>query len=534
MYLKAETVNGVGKECDYMTIEDIVNRFNTTPFLFVGSGITRRYLNLPDWKGLLEYFANMVREDEFAYSSYENMAMETECKAGILPKVAELIQKDFDAKWFAEPDIRTLEAQERKMVREGLSPFKAEVAAYIRKSSVLNSEYEEEIALLSQIAEKSISGVITTNYDSFLEDHFQGFTRYVGQNQLIFSSIQEVAEIYKIHGSIDVPDSIVINEKDYMKFDDNSAYLAAKLMTIFMEYPIIFMGYSISDTNIQKIIKAIVNCLDDEQLKILEDRFVFVEYQPGMVGAEVSSYTIMIDGRPLTMKKIQLENFKLLYCALQGKKAKLPVKLLRRFKQELYNYTITSMPTSNLRVAAIDDSRVADEELVMAIGKVSDLGLKGLSGIDSNEWYKNIILEDLEFSADELLEYAFPKLIKQNSGKLPVNKYLVRAEGRYPECEELAKKQDFEYLISKSIRQNRKCLGDYISVKQIWQQEKKSLEKATRLISHLTEEQMNVEELEEVLFEIFEDNANVLQDSGNARTHIRRLINLYDYLKWGK
>lgn len=477
-----------------MTIEDIVSRFNTTPFLFAGSGITRRYLDLPDWKGLLEHFAGVIGEDEFAYSSYENRAVATECKAGILPKVAELIQKDFDEKWFAEPDIRTLKEQELKMVREGLSPFKAEVAAYIRKSSVLNLKYEEEITLLSRIAEKSISGVITTNYDSFFEEHFQGFTRYVGQNQLIFSAIQGVAEIYKIHGSVDAPDSIVINEKDYMKFDDSSAYLAAKLMTIFMEYPIIFMGYSISDTNIQKIIKAIVNCLDEEQLKILEDRFIFVEYKPEMVGAEVSSYTIMIDGRTLTMKKIQLENFKLLYCALQGKKTKLPVKLLRRFKQELYNYTITSVPTSNLRVAAIDDSRVADE----------------------------------------LLEYAFPKLIKQNSGKLPVNKYLAKAEGTYPDCEELAKKQDFEYLISKSIRQNRKCLGGYISVKQIWQQEKKSLEKATRLISHLTEEQMNVKELEDVLFEIFEDNANVLQDSGNARTHIRRLINLYDYLKWGK
>lgn len=49
-------------------------------------------------------------------------------------------------------------------------------------------------------------------------------------------------------------------------------------MTIFMEYPIIFMGYSISDTNIQKIIKSIIDCLDVQQLKMLEDRFVFVEY----------------------------------------------------------------------------------------------------------------------------------------------------------------------------------------------------------------------------------------------------------------
>lgn len=517
-----------------MTIEDIVSRFNTTPFLFVGSGMTRRYFDLPDWRGLLSHFSGIVSDDEFAYNSYENIASTMECKAGLLPKVAELIQIDYDKKWFAEPAIRTLDSEGLEAVKSGLSPFNLEVANYIKRNSVINNSYSEEIVLLSDIAQKSIAGVITTNYDLFLENYFKGFVRYVGQNQLIFSAIQGVAEIYKIHGSVDVPGSLVINEQDYAKFDAHSAYLAAKLMTIFMEYPIIFMGYSISDSNIQKIIKSIVDCLDDEQLNVLEDRFIFVEYKQGMVSAEVSPYTIMVRGRPLTMKKVQLSDYMLLYKALQGKKSKLPVKLLRRFKQELYNYTITNVPTSNLRVAAIDDDRVADEELVIAIGKMSDFGLRGLSGIDSNDWYRSIILDDLDFSADDLLEYAMPKLLKQDSGRLPFNKYLSKAKANYPEYIEMAKSQKYEDMISASIRRNRKCLGGYSSAKQIWEQERVSLEKATRLISHLTEEQMNVEELESILYEIFDENVNVLQDSGSAKTHIRRLIRIYDYLKWKK
>ena len=92
-----------------MTVEEIISKFNTTPFLFVGSGMTRRYLGLPDWKGLLKHFAEIVHNDEFAYNSYENLAKSMECKAGIMPKIADLIQKDFDQKWFRDPSIRTIE-----------------------------------------------------------------------------------------------------------------------------------------------------------------------------------------------------------------------------------------------------------------------------------------------------------------------------------------------------------------------------------------------------------------------------------------
>ena len=130
---------------------------------------------------------------------------------------------------------------------------------------------------------------------------------------------------------------------------------------------------------------------------------------------------------------------------------------------------------------------------------MSDYGLKGLSGIRPNEWYRNVILNNLDFAADVLLEYAFPSLIKQNSGRLPINKYLSEATKKFEECEKVAAALDFEHIISNTIKKNRRCLGQYISVMQIWNQEKSSLERATRLISHLTEDKIDVAELEIVL-----------------------------------
>lgn len=518
-----------------MNIQDLVEKFNTTPFLFVGSGMTRRYYNLPDWKGLLDHFAREIKNDDFTYSAYENRALKMETPVGLLPKVAELIQTDYDEKWFNDTTIRTVDEDSMERIKNGLSPFKAEIASYIKRNCRMVEKYKIEIEMLSKLSEKNIAGVITTNYDTFIEDNFVGYTKFVGQKQLIFSAIQGIAEIFKIHGSVEQPESLIINERDYLDFDKKSSYLAAKLMTIFMEYPIIFMGYSISDANIQKIIKSIIECLDTEQIKLLEDRFIFVEYQPGKVGIEVSPYIIMVDDKPLSMKRIVVEDFKLIYKALEGKKSKLPVRILRKFKQELYNFTVTNMPTANIRVASIEDDRVQDEELVMAIGRYSDYGLRGLHGLKADEWYRNIVIEDIEFSADDLLQFAFEDLIKQNSGRLPVNKYLSEATGDYPACIELAKKQDFNNIISTTIKKNRNRLGTYKAVRQIWENEKSSLDKATNLIAHLPEENIDVVELEAILKEIFEDNVNVLQNSKPAiRTNVRRLIMIYDYLKWGK
>lgn len=57
-----------------LKLEDVVHRFNATPILFVGSGLSRRYLNLPDWKGLLEHFTKVIANNDFTYSAYENKA----------------------------------------------------------------------------------------------------------------------------------------------------------------------------------------------------------------------------------------------------------------------------------------------------------------------------------------------------------------------------------------------------------------------------------------------------------------------------
>ena len=439
----------------YKNLKEIIDHFNTTPFLFVGSGITRRYYNLPSWRGLLEIFISKISDDEFAFASYENKAKETiKNKNELYPKIVELIEKEFNNLWFKnEKDIRNLdEYYYNKVKQESISPFKAEIAMYIKKQSNLVPTYIEEIEKLKALSIKSIAGIITTNYDDFFENNFEGYKRYVGQDELIFSGIQGIGEIYKIHGTIEEPKSIIINTKDYEEFQEKSNYLAAKLMTIFIEHPIIFIGYSISDINIQNILNAIIKCLDSEKVAKLKNRFIFIEYSDDVKEYEISEYTMKIENKFLEMTKIKMKDFSILYDELSKKKNKIPAKILRYYKDELYNFVLTNEPNNTIKVGSIEDERIKDEELVMAIGKVQEVAFDGLRGFSANEWYRDIIMNDKRFKTDDILTYVAPKLLKGSSNKLPLNKYLKESTKKYEELEKIALQNDFNNIISKSIK----------------------------------------------------------------------------------
>ena len=119
-----------------------------------------------------------------------------------------------------------------------------------------------------QKLKNKISAIITTNYDQFLEKYIfsNDYTVFVNQREMFSSRSYNIAEIYKIHGSIADPNSIVITEKDYENFDVNRKLFIAKMLTLFAESPIVFIGYSFTDENIQKIVSDFLSCLDKNDL----------------------------------------------------------------------------------------------------------------------------------------------------------------------------------------------------------------------------------------------------------------------------
>jgi len=353
----------------------------------------------------------------------------------------------------------------------------------------------EEIECLKRVGNKSIAGVITTNYDSLLEGVFSDYTRFIGQEELIFSQIQGVGEIYKIHGCCTKPDSIIINEDDYVDFQEKNPYLASKILTLFLEHPIVFMGYSIGDENIRNILRAIVRCLSKEKIEVLKERLIFIEWDKEGKNQGFSTHTIAFDdGKFINMTKISLQNYDVLFEAMLQNKAKYNAPMLRKLKKDIYELVLTNEPTEKVKVVGLeDDDKLEDIEVVVGVGVISEFGNKGYMGLTAEEIFLDVMFDDRQFDSNMVVAQSLPTLLSHNSNSIPIYKYISNCNCNIPQKVEKEIKNNFDQLLSRTIISKREKMTEFKD-KEIddiinLYGEEKSLE----YIAMLSEERINVD-----------------------------------------
>ncbi|MFA7627769.1 MAG: SIR2 family protein, partial [Candidatus Kapaibacterium sp.] len=493
---------------------------------------TRRYFNTPNWLELLKHFISKIAKDEYSYSMYENQARNSGDGILNLPKLASIISEDFNAKWYQDENFRTNDVELCEQVTQGVKPLKAEMAYYIKSFTQKAKQYTAEIDLLENLCKESISGIITTNYDTFL-DELSNFKCYVGQSELLVSSLQGIAEIYKIHGSVNEPNSLVLDDKDYQNFDAKMKYISAKLLTIFLEYPVVFLGYSISDLNIKNIFDSILDCLGEDKRVLLKNSLFFIEYpEKDNTDFDITSHSISLGSRSLEMTKIIMSDYSLLYKSMQNYQMKIPVRILRHLRQAFFEYTINTEPSNTVQVLDLDDVDYEKDQILVTIGKSSDMSKYGLLGITSNDVYKDIFIDNLssKFKADDILQ-AIVKLEK-SAGILPKYKYIKDATSEIPP--KLKIFEQYDDFLSETTKKNRYMSKiTERSVIGILSNDKTKSTPAYYL-QYLTEEEMNVEDLGEYLNSLFINTPNLFETIKNdsKRSDIRRLIRVFDFLKY--
>ncbi len=114
-----------------------------------------------------------------------------------------------------------------------------------------------------------------------------------------------------------------MTEEDYCDFNEKNAYLAAKLITVFVEHPIVFIGYSISDDNVNSILRAISLCIGHDHLEQLRRNLIFVQRIKGDELPGISDTYITIDGIQIPLVLVKTNDFGLVFKAINETKRKM-------------------------------------------------------------------------------------------------------------------------------------------------------------------------------------------------------------------
>jgi hypothetical protein len=381
------------------------------PFLFVGSGISIRYCNIPTWLSLLEQFVTKYSDcfkRDFGYFS----SKASNDPLAIATNLAEI----FHEYWWSNDSFSESRKQNSKIARISIeAAFKIELSKFVDSKKEHLIVLEDEIELFSQAV---ISGILTTNWDSFLQSIFLDFEVAIGQREAIFANQKAIGNLYKIHGCTSDPSSLVVTSSDYEKFQDSNYFLNAKILTLFTEYPIVFIGYSLSDPNIEAIFSNLISCLSRDLLQHeeLQNRLFFIEWQsePCVPSIENSHYTSKSITIPLI--KIKAHSYIEIWEALSEFPRSLSIKTLRHLQKMVFEFVSSTKPKNKVLVNGLEElDKIENLEVVVGFGNISKLNNKGLVGLKGKDLFYDILFNDLaKDNYKEIVEKVLPPIVKQN------------------------------------------------------------------------------------------------------------------------
>jgi hypothetical protein len=397
-----------------------LQRSSRAPFLFVGAGLSRRYLKSDGWIDLLKRMAALT---DMPYKYYATKANNQP------PAIASEIAARFHEMWWTSDEFDESRQLFGEKISSAEGPLKVEVARYTEDILLnLPPENSREGRELELLKSAVIDGAITTNYDALLEGVFPEYRAFIGQDQLLFSDTQGIGEIYKIHGSYQDPESLVLTGLDYERFNARNPYLAAKLLTIFVEHPVLFLGYSLNDEDVTDILVSVAKVLTTDNLSKLQGRLVFVRWDPNAPKEPVLVATqIAASGFTIPVLQLTVREFNGVFQILANLRRKFPAQLLRQLKEHVYELVYSTDPQSKLAVLDIEDStKVKDLEVVFGVGVMGRLSRLGYVGLKRADLLFDVLAPTSRYEPNRVVDEALPTILRQ-TGNTPIFRYLREA-----------------------------------------------------------------------------------------------------------
>ncbi|CAN1505642.1 SIR2-like domain containing protein [Fimbriimonadaceae bacterium] len=503
-------------------LETIFSNARSAPILFAGAGFSRRYLKTPDWKTLLSHFA---AKTDFSYDYYRSLANDN------LPEAGKLIAEQFHKIWFTSNEYAESREKYQHECRTKADPLKYEVSQYLNTFDTIHDDYNE----LQNLRDISLEAIITTNYDQLFEKLFDSYTVYSSQDALILEQSFGAGELYKIHGTTADPSSIIITSDDYDYFRQRNIILAAKLLTLIVEHPVVFLGYSLLDDNIRTILASIVKCLPPAGLKEIQNNIVIVEWNI-YESENVSKRSFRIEDIDLPYTHISCHGFQDLFESMSSFERRIPVNILRELKKSIYQLVENSDPKGRLVVLDIENAEdLANADFVIGVGVQDKLNQVGYTGLGRDDLFR-FVLYGGEYDASMILSNVVPNLAK---GKVscPVFRFLNES-GRITDTgidtsdlsailKTLSEYSSDKYIQNdyrrhkEHINANASNLNDVIS--------QHGENGALYRIALLAPEKLDLDSLCQFLKDV---EPKIREQGGGYISAWRKLVCFYDYLKY--
>lgn len=532
----------------YAAVKKLIGSSRQYPFLFIGSGLSRRYLGSPDWAGLLRGLCTEALGDEFSYPRFvtearAQLGMSTldDSQVNLLPMVASLMETEVAREVLTSPRMGRFRDEHRDALLSGRSPLKLLVSDQLSRLSV---DRTDEFEILAGAGAGKVSGVITTNYDHLCKELFPSFSFYVGERGMLFNEASYAQEVYQIHGSIDEPESLVLTSEDYRAFDEGKDYLAAKLLTIFLEFPVIFLGYSLQDRNIERILASVARCVGQARIDEMRDRLLFVRYGDEE-SSPVGSTTFNFDGQTVAMTCIETADFSPIYQAISDARKEFPLRLVRELKGNVYDLASVVDPSADVVTSGLDSiisNPDANKKVVIGVALFSGQIGKPMTPEDI---FEDILLDDLGYDPKLIIEHYLNTFVRRNAGAIPVFKYAsaVGWENLGKDVSDLVSKHgSVDAFKTKSIAKTRaRVVRDVAektgsSVMSVGAVLSTYGERALGFLPVLNEDEIDEAELGSYLSSTLRFRLSGAREQGGILrdSNFRKLVQIYDFLHYGK
>ncbi len=395
-----------------MNITEFCNQYKTHPVLFIGTGISMRYFeNSKSWEDLLKEIVIDYSGSEEHYYDLKSQCQYPIGRGYDYPKLGSIVESEFNNVASSERDGKYKEVNDSfyELMRNGsqISRFKI-LISNIFAGLIPKESMEVELGELKK-ARKNVGSVITTNYDDLIERVFE-FSPLIG-NDILLSN--PYGSVYKIHGCIKHPGHIIITSKDYENFESRYELIRAQLLSLFIHNPIIFLGYSMGDENIKKILKTIFAYVvpNTDLAEQIKKNFLLVEYCAGSDNTLVQEHDIDIGGVTETIRinKLKTDNFAALYQAISGLNlpiSAMDVRKVQTVVKEIY-------AGGSIKVEITEDiDKLKNSDRILAIGSSKTISYQYLTLTEMIQKYFDILDES---------NYALISTI--NKQKVAINQY---------------------------------------------------------------------------------------------------------------